>query len=293
MEIMPMALILSSHVSASLVGGGASQRVLNAGGVDTMLVPTVLYGRHPGWGEPGGGMVEQEMMQGILSGIVEQGMLNVTDVVLTGYFADVGQVFDAASVIDVVRKSERRNEWGRAWSDQPMVVVDPIMGDAPGGLYIQPAIAAAIKDQLVPRADLVTPNAFELGHITGRALTDLASMVRAAQSLDCPVLVSSLPRQGQIGVLYVDSQEAWLVTHERCPKAPHGTGDVLTAAFTARIVAGDEPKPALEHACAATLSVVKRAQQWNGRELPLVPAVDVLKQPLLTLEAEAVGDLVR
>ena len=232
MKTMPMALILSSHVSASMVGGGVSQRVLNAAGVDTMLVPTVLYGRHPGWGEPGGGLVEQAQFESVISGISDQGLLDITDVVLTGYFADVGQVFDTAAVIDVVRKGTRSNRGVRAFADEPIVVVDPILGDAPGGLYVSPAIAAAIKDQLISRADLVTPNAFELGHISGRQLTDLASMVRAARSLERPVLVSSLPRHGQIGVLYVDAGEAWLVTHDRVPKAPNGTGDVLNPEFT-------------------------------------------------------------
>ena len=57
MKPMPLALILSSLVAASRVGGGVSERVLNAAKIDTMLVPTVLFGRHPGWGAPGGGPV--------------------------------------------------------------------------------------------------------------------------------------------------------------------------------------------------------------------------------------------
>ena len=288
MKTMPMALILSSLVAASRVGGGVSERVLNAAGIDTMLVPTVLYGRQPGWGPPGGGPVEQDMFEGVLSGISDHGLLDITDVVLTGYFADVGQIFDTAAVIDVVRKGSRVNRGVRAFAREPIVVVDPIMGDAPGGLYVPPAIAAGIKDQLVSRADLVTPNAFELGHITGRQLTDLASMVRAARSLDCPAIVTSLPRHGQIGVMYVDNGEAWLVTHERIPDAPKGTGDVLTAAFIGAIVNGAEPKAALEHAVAATVSVVMRAHEWKAPELPIVAAADVLREPLVSYEAEAV-----
>ncbi len=283
-----MALILSSHVSASMVGGAVAERVLHQSGIDTMLVPTVLYGRHPGWGEPGGGAVEQDMFQSVLSGISDNGMLHFTDIVLTGYFADVGQIFDTASVIDVIRRAPREYEGLKAFADEPLIVCDPIIGDAPGGLYVQPAIAAAIKDQLISRADLVTPNVFELGHLTGRTLTDLASMVRAARSLERPCLVSSLPRHGQIGVMYVDAEEAWIVTHDRCPEAPNGTGDLLTAAFLAKLLEGAGTKAALEHAAAVTLSVVKRANEWRSRELPIVAARDVLTTPLVTLEAEAV-----
>jgi pyridoxine kinase len=289
MNLMPMALILSSHVAASMVGGGVAQRVFNAAKIDTMLVPTVLYGRHPGWGDPGGAAVEQDVFESVLSGIAEQGMLHLTDVVLTGYFADVGQIFDAASVIDVVRKNERQFKQYTAFADEPIIVVDPVMGDSPAGLYVSPAIAAAIKDQLIPRADLVTPNAFELGHITGRALTDLGSMVRAARSLERPTLVSSLPRHGQIGVIYVDSEQAWMVTHERCPKAPNGTGDLLTSAFVAALMKGADAKSALEQATAATYSIVKRANEWDCFELPLVAAADLLAEPLIELTAEALS----
>ncbi|MDF1767778.1 PfkB family carbohydrate kinase [Maricaulis sp.] len=285
---MPMALILSSHVAASMVGGGVSQRVLNSARIDTMLVPTVLFGRHPGWGEPGGGPVEQDQFESVLSGIADQGLLDITDIVLAGYFADVGQIFDTASVIDVVRKGRRMNKGVKAALPAPIIVVDPIMGDSPGGLYVSPAIAAAIKDQLITRADLVTPNLFELGHITGRPLTDLASMVRAARAMERPVLVSSLPRHGQIGVLYVDSEQAWLVTHDRLPKAPNGTGDALTAAFINRLLAGDDARTALEQSVAMTVSLVMRAHEWSAPELPVVAAADVLTSPLVTLEAEAV-----
>jgi pyridoxine kinase len=223
----------------------------------------------------------------MLSGIAEQGLFSLTDVVLTGYFADVGQIFDTAAVIDAVRKSPRQHGGIKAYAREPLTVIDPIMGDAPGGLYVAPAIAAAIKDQLLPRADLITPNAFELGELTGRNLSDLASMVRAAQSLERPVLVSSLPRHGEIGVMYVDAGEAWIVTHPRSPKAPNGTGDLLTASFVARIVAGDTPKAALEHATATTASVVMRANEWGAPELPLVASSDVLSTPLIEVEAEA------
>ena len=54
---MPLALILSSHVAASRVGGSAQALALAQFKIDSIVVPTVLYGRHPGWGPPGGAPV--------------------------------------------------------------------------------------------------------------------------------------------------------------------------------------------------------------------------------------------
>lgn len=284
---MPMALLLTSHVSASMVGGANSRFVLNAAGVDTMLVPTVLYGRHPGWGVPGGGDVEQDIFQGMLSGVADNGMLSLTDVVLTGYFADVGQIYDAGAAIDVVRKSPRHHNGLHAYCEKPMIIVDPIMGDAPGGLYVSNAIAAGIIDQLVSRADLITPNVFELGRITRRSLTDTASMLRAARSLNCPALVSSIPCGGEIGVMYVDQEQAWLVQHERQMEVPRGTGDLLTAAFTAALVNRQPVRDALEHAVSVTASVIQRAGEWRSPELPLVAAQSDVSEPHIQLSATA------
>lgn len=280
-----MALLLTSHVSASMVGGANSRFVLNTAGVDTMLVPTVLYGRHPGWGAPGGGEVEQDLFQGMLSGLADNGMLSLTDVVLTGYFADVGQIYDTGSVIDVIRKSPRHHNGQHAWSEKPLVIVDPIMGDAPDGLYVSNAIAAGIIDQLVSRADLITPNVFELGRITRRSLTDTASMLRAARSLDCPALVSSIPCGGEIGVMYVDQEQAWLVQHERQMDVPRGTGDLLTAAFAAALVNRQPVRDALEHAVSVTASVIQRAREWRAPELPLVAARSDVTEPHIRLTA--------
>ncbi|SDL59973.1 PfkB family carbohydrate kinase [Maricaulis salignorans] len=283
-----MALLLSSHVAASMVGGSMSRAVFNLFGIDTMLVPTVNYGRHPGWGPPGGGKTEAEAFSSMIDAIGEQGMFSLTDIVLTGYFGDAGQVSIAADTIDRVRRAGRQHDGARAFADHVSVVVDPVLGDAPGGLYVDPSVAAAIRDQLVSRADLVTPNLFELGYLTGRSLTDLASMVRAARALERPVLVSSLPRHGQIGVMYVDSREAWIVTHDRSPDAPKGTGDLLTAAFATSMLRGASAREALEFATAATVSVVMRANQWNSPEMPVVAAASVLQKPLITFQAQPI-----
>ena len=51
---MASALILSSHVASSRVGGSAQVLALAQFKIDPVLAPTVLFGRHPGWGAPGG-----------------------------------------------------------------------------------------------------------------------------------------------------------------------------------------------------------------------------------------------
>jgi pyridoxine kinase len=232
---LPLVLILSSHVAAGGVGGGAQVVALARLGIETALVPTVLFGRHPGLGPPGGGSVELETFEGMLRGVEADGFLARADAVIAGYFAAAGQVAAAARTIDAAR----------AVNPAIRVIVDPIMGDAPKGLYVPPEVAAAIAADLVPRADLATPNAWELAWLTNRSLDD---PLAAARALARPVLVSSVDLGAEIGVIYADAQEAWLVAHPRLEQAPNGTGDRLTADFTAARVLGFSPRDALVQA---------------------------------------------
>ena len=93
---MSSALILSSHVASSRVGGSVQALALAQFKIDPVLAPTVLYGRHPGWGAPGGGATPIEVFEGMLDGIEANGLLEQIDLVITGYFADPAQVRAAA-----------------------------------------------------------------------------------------------------------------------------------------------------------------------------------------------------
>mgnify|MGYP005809523937 CR=1 FL=1 len=147
---MPLTLIISSHVAASRVGGSAQAQALAAFKVDAMVVPTVLYGRHPGWGPPGGAAVPVEAIDGMLDGIEANGLFAQADLVLTGYFASAAQIRAAARAIDSVRAAPRDMA-----ARKPFIIVDPTMGDLGKGLYVPGDVAEAITADLVPRACLL------------------------------------------------------------------------------------------------------------------------------------------
>lgn len=243
---MAGVLILSSFVAASAVGGGAQVAALAALEVQAILAPTVLFGRHPGLGAPGGGAVAIEIFDGVLQGIAETGAFASLEAVITGYFADPAQVAAAARTIDAVR----------AANPDVLIVVDPIMGDDGKGLYVKGAVATALAAELIPRADLITPNAWELGRLTGRVVATPSDALAAARDLGKPVLVSSVPVGRSIGVLWADEREAWLASHVRAPVAPNGTGDLLTCLFVAALLGGAAPPDALETAVSDVASQV-------------------------------------
>ena len=272
---MPLALILSSFVAASRIGGAAQQYVLAAHRIDPVLAPTVLFGRSPAKGAKGE-ITPPEVLARMLADIEADAIFGLVDLFLTGHFSSAEQVEIAAGVIERVRGADRDG----AYAAKPVVVVDPVMGDAPKGLYVKPEVAEAVARRLVPNADFITPNLWELGRLTGREITTTAEARAAALELGVPALVTSAPaRPGELGLLYVDGQQAVLFAHPKLPSVSNGTGDLVAAAFGAGLVEGRSPVDAAEHAARAAAEAVKAAQVWRSPELPIVALAERLARP--------------
>lgn len=269
---MARVLILSSYVAASRVGGGAQALALARLGIEPLLVPTVLFGRHPGHGAPGGEAVEAEVFEAMLGGVEAQGLFGGLDAAITGHFSSAEQVAVAAEALTRVKRA----------SPAARIVVDPIMGDADKGLYVREPVAEALAAELVPDADVLAPNAWELARLSGRKVTDAASAVDAARALGRPTLVSSLADGEAVGVAYVDAADAWLATHPRRRFAPKGTGDLLTALFAAALVQGRPPAVALELAAGAVAEAVEAAAGVDELPIDALPTT-LAPSPRVTL----------
>lgn len=259
---MALVLILGSHVAGSRVGGTLASLALAVSpfAIDPVHVPTTILGRHPGWGPPGGGAVADDVFAGVLEGIAANGLFGAVDAVITNYFASAGQVTIAARAIDGVKAANPR----------AIILVDPVMGDSPAGLYINPAIASALLDELVPRADYLTPNLWELGFMTKLSVTNLAQIAYAARTLGKPTLVTSVPIDDAIGTMLVDGHRSWLVAHDRFLHVPKGTGDLVAALFVGHLINADMPCDAMAKAVCGVYALLRHSQDWGSHELPIV-----------------------
>jgi pyridoxine kinase len=274
---MALALILSSFVAADRIGGAAQQYVLAAHRIDPVLAPTVMFGRSPAKGGEGQ-VTAPPAFRRMLADIEADAVFGYVDLVITGHFSLEAQVEIAADALERIRAASER---------RPVVIVDPIMGDAPKGLYVRPEVAAAVADRLVPLADWITPNLWELGRLVGAEVTDAKSAVAAARKLGRPALITSVPaRDGEIGIVFVDAQTAVLFAHPILEQAPNGTGDLVTASFGAGLVDGLAPLAAAERAARAVAETVQAAKAWRTLDLPLVAMADRLVRPTAEVRME-------
>jgi hydroxymethylpyrimidine/phosphomethylpyrimidine kinase len=140
-------------------------------------------------------------------------------------------------------------------------VLDPVMVATSGDVLLAPRAVDAVKDLLVPLADLVTPNLDEVAVLLGSRPRDETDMAAAAERLVRELGAhAALVKGGHLdGDEVVDVLFDGAVSVFRRPRvhttSTHGTGCTLSAAVTARLALGDP----LAHAVETALDFVHRA----------------------------------
>jgi pyridoxine kinase len=168
-------IVVSSHVARGAVGNRAAVFALETLGFPVWAVPTVILPWHPGHSRATRIVPPADQFAALLADLERAPWLDEVDAVLSGYLGDAAQAEAVASLVTAVK----------ARKPDALFVCDPVMGDS-GGLYVPEATAIALRDVLIPLADIATPNRYELEWMTGVALPDLDSTIAAALDLVRP-----------------------------------------------------------------------------------------------------------
>lgn len=254
----PTVLAISSQVAYGPVGNSAAVPAMHSLGITALAVPTVLMSNHPGHG----GAVRLPIDAGFLSGAIGRlasaGWLDRLDAVLTGYFIDAVQVEAVGQAIAKL-KAARPNI---------LYLCDPVLGDDHTGLYVDQAVATAIASRLVPMADVIAPNRFELAWLSGRAVNDAQQAAEAARRLAPLALATSIPAGGgRLATMLIDGCGGWQVETRRRPHVPHGTGDLLCGLFLAHLCLGRSGRHALAASMAAVEAILDASEATDALDL--------------------------
>jgi len=285
-------LSLQSHVAYGYVGNRAAVFPLQRLGHEVWAVNTVEFSNHTGYGAWRGRTAPAEQVADIVHGIEALGVLASCDALLTGYVGD-------AALADVVMDTARRV---RSANPRAVWCCDPVLGDIDTGLYVKPGIDVFFRDRAVPAADLVTPNHFELEHLTGRKVTTMVQALAAARSLlkgPRLALITSLLRadgpDGAIEMLAVSRERAWRIETPLIgfPIMPNGTGDAVAALFAAHLLEsggldGGDVAGSLGKAASSIFAVLETTHAMGERELQIVAAQDRLVSPERRFSAQPI-----
>jgi pyridoxine kinase len=268
-------IAIQSLVVHGHVGNAAALPALAALGVAAAGVPTTLLSNHPAYPTVRGRALEGAEVAELLRGVEERGLAAGAAVVASGY---LGRAGTGAAVAAFVARARAANPGLR-------YLCDPAAGD--DGRFFVPEDVRAALARLVPLADIVTPNRFELGWLAGRAIEDRAGAVAAARALGRPaVAVTGCVWSGAtVETLWVEPAAAWAVTTPRVPTRAHGMGDLFAALLAGRLARG-EAAPAAVAAAAAGVTAVLRATAPDADEMALTAALPLLADPPERFPAE-------
>ncbi len=267
----PAILSISSLVVRGTVGNRAIVPALEALGHPVWSLPTVILPWHPGHGPANRITITGTPFSAIVDNLVEAPWLGEIAGVVSGYLAAPSQAGEVARLVAAVKLANPAANY----------LCDPVIGDH-GRLYVEPAIAAAIRDQLLPIADAITPNRFELEWLTGsKPCADNGAIIATAGALATPIkLVTSAygPGTDKIGNLLIAHGKAYLSTHSVRSNPPNGLGDLMSALMMAHIITGTNAKTMLAAITGSCDRVLARTKAQASNELVLEDAGELLAQ---------------
>lgn len=262
------AISVQSQVAYGNVGNSIAVQVLQACGLQVAAVPTVILGNTPHYPTVHGGALPQDWFEGILDDLVARDAATRADLVLVGYLGSPAQGQALARWIDRAR----------ALNPTLRLQIDPVIGDRDTGIYTDPALIAIWRDELIPRAEGLTPNHFELECLAGRELPTLEACAEAAAALLSETtrwvaVTSAAPddgREDRLRVLLITPDGQDCIEHPRVAHPVKGTGDLFSALIAGRRARGVALNEAVRRACEDTEAALRHGQRqgWNELALP-------------------------
>ncbi len=272
-------LSIQSSVAYGYVGNTAATFPLQRLGHEVWPVLTVHFSNHTGYSQWRGTVLDPAVVREVIAGINDRGVLGTVDAVLTGYQGSPGV---AEVILETVREV-------RAANPAALYCCDPVMGDVGRGFFVAPDLPELIRLRVVPVADVVTPNAFELAYLAGlthhgefdsaEAVVAAADVVRAAGP--ATVLVTSVryPLLGnEIGMIAVGPDGAFEVSTPQLPLSVNGAGDVTAALFLAHLVSSGA-EVALARVASSVFAILDLTLSMGAREIRLIDAQWAIAEP--------------
>jgi pyridoxine kinase len=272
----PAVIVISGHVVRGAVGNRAAVFALESLGFPVWAVPTVTLPWHPGHGPATRLVPDDKGFADLIADLIRSPWLGEAGAIMTGYLGSALQAEPAAQLVKALK----------AINPHAVYLCDPVVGDA-SGLYVPEATAAAIRDHLMPLADIATPNRFELGWLLGRVLEDNNAIVEAALQLAAATAVVTSAHammSGSTGNLLVKSNETIMAEHRIVDGPTNGLGDLTSAIFLARRLSGDSDERALRHTTAAVFEMMARASKRGANELMLAADASSMAHPMAMVQ---------
>jgi len=284
-------LSIQSHVVYGYAGNTAAVFPLQRLGNEVWAINTVEFSNHTGYGSWRGKILGAELVSDLVCGLNERGILNRCQAVLSGYLgeAQVGNVI--LETIKLIKKE----------SPDALYCCDPVMGDVGRGLYVKPDIPGIFKNNLLPLADIVCPNQFELETLTNMEVKTIDDALIAIETIHkigpSIVLVTSFrEKPGELTMLASNKSEIYKVSTPELPlgNGIAGTGDMTAAVFLSNYLKTKDLKETLLRCTASVFCVLEKSiksfisKNDKPIELELIDAQEQFVSPIKTFRVDKI-----
>ncbi len=280
-------LSIQSWVSYGHVGNASAVFPMQRLGHEVWAIHTVQFSNHTGYGAWKGRVYDGPMIEELVEGMADRGVLGRCDGVLSGYMGspDIG-----TAILQAVSRV-------RAANGAALYCCDPVIGDVGRGIFVRPGIPEFMRDQAVPAADIITPNQFELEYLSGRAITTLADAVAAVEAVRArgpkTVMVTSLVTEDTpadcLDLLACGPTGRFRLRTPKLGVSVNGAGDAIAALFFVHAAASGDEAFALSRAASSVFGLLRRTEEAGSREILTVAAQDEFVTPSRIFTPEAIA----
>ena len=275
-------LSIQSSVAYGYVGNSIVVPALQARGEDVWRLDTVSYSNHPGYGTFSGYSKKYNEINEELRGLCNLGIMKNCDAVLSGY---LGELASAKSVLNAFKSVRAQNK-------KAIYVLDPVIGDE-NKVYVKDGILQAFKNTLLPHANIVIPNQYELGWLSDLKIYDYLSLITGARKIigkgpKAVVITGSFDDHNIVNYA-VSSEGIWKTTTPKAKRKFSGTGDLFSALFTSAFLKSMDLSCALYFATEGCKLVIDETQRIQSSELAIIPVLRHLSEMTANTPAKRIA----
>ncbi len=257
----PLVGSIQNSVGMGFLGNQAVFAIANALGARVIHAQSTFASAHGGYNGRSSALTDPQQFRRDVAFLIAQR----PGIIVVGYLPRPQHVDTVATLLQEYKG---------------VVLLDPVIGDYQKGLYVSQETARAIKESLLPMAQIVTPNRFEAEVLLGsgdRTMTEYEYLNGLFDQGPEAIVITSWerdPEKHRVKLLFSNGYSYHRISGPFFPAYPaHGAGDVFAASVATFCGLGASPFAATLLSTALAARAVANTTPYGGATVDPIGAL--------------------